>query len=625
MSSHKTYIKQLRPLCFITFDINSQWDVDYGNLLNGETIYDESENGANIDALLHSEYTVDRSSYSMGQPSMITNSPTNNYAIVLAPYEKDDRNDFPFPKTWIEIPHENRILLNKSFSISFQFRKVKSDSMMRSWIWDPVNEKYLPANSVNGYNYANLSQTIFRKGTKISLTHFQPWGFNEYLEVVFPNNKTTIQLGSLPGYYDRNISINMVHRYIVMDDGRYYTHSLFYYDNRVLYEFKTSPVFGNYDGGSTASFEIGGNQDAWTFNTLNDRARTPIYFDQFAIFDYALEPFQVSNIYKKIHPYHELVIRSFPLMYYQFNERNDGSNFDNIMSSDSRLDITANGNDTQILRNKPGIHGVYGSSSVHLQSGGMLYCKPYNGGYYSYFSPSSDFTIDFFAMFDSNTKGVLLSIQDDVQPFRGLCLFVNCRDNSEKAGSIQLSIEENRYIMTPAKNIRGEDVLYNDGVVRHYSIRRSNNYIELWINAVMIDRIYMTNGSLTRDLNQLYMYGLMPGNLLVSGSIQHLAFYDRALSQQELEVRSSYMIRYNILGRVTVHGIGQRILIRIMSFNTGNLLLESYTDSDGNYNINIPSDDYINFIVMDLSNINIRPRIMGPLLADTYEDFPFDY
>ena len=85
------------------------------------------------------------------------------------------------------------------------------------------------------------------------------------------------------------------------------------------------------------------------------------------------------------------------------------------------------------------------------------------------------------------------------------------------------------------------------------------------------------------------------------------------------------MIRYNILGRVTVHGIGQRILIRIMSFNTGNLLLESYTDSDGNYNINIPSDDYINFIVMDLSNINIRPRIMGPLLADTYEDFPFDY
>ena len=112
MSSHKTYIKQLRPLCFITFDINSQWDVDYGNLLNGETIYDESENGANIDALLHSEYTVDRSSYSMGQPSMITNSPTNNYAIVLAPYEKDDRNDFPFPKTWIEIPHENRILLN---------------------------------------------------------------------------------------------------------------------------------------------------------------------------------------------------------------------------------------------------------------------------------------------------------------------------------------------------------------------------------------------------------------------------------------------------------------------------------------------------------------------------------
>ena len=123
----------------------------------------------------------------------------------------------------------------------------------------------------------------------------------------------------------------------------------------------------------------------------------------------------------------------------------------------------------------------------------MLYSKPYSGSYTtSFFNPGGDFTIEFFAMIDSTKKGVLFSLQDDIQPFRGLCLFVNCKDNVEKPGVLQLSISESQYIMTPDKNIRGEIVSYNDGAVRHYAIRRTQNYVELWINAVLIDRIYMT-------------------------------------------------------------------------------------------------------------------------------------
>lgn len=626
MSSHKKYIKELRPLTFITFDSNTLWDIDNGNLLYGETIPDESDNGEPINALLHSEYIVNRSSYMMGQPSMIINSKTDNYSIVLAPYEKDDKNDFPFSKSWIEIPFEERLRLDKSFTISFLFNKTKSDDFLRNWIWKQLQNRYLPANSTNSYNYSTFSRTIFRKGDKISLTYDMPYGNNDYLSVVFPNNSTTIQGSSLPGFYNQDVNIAMTHEYIIKDDGRYYTVSRLYWDNRVMYEHITDPVFGDYIGGNTAPFEIGGNQDAWSFETLNDRATSALKLDQFAVFDYALQPFQISSIYKKIYPYEEIVSRALPILYYPFNETAANTLFEPLIGTSPYSINFVGADNSQIERGKAGVHGVYGTSSVHVKAKGMLYCKLYEYGLNAaYFNPSSDFTIDFFAMFDSNNKGVLFSIQDDIQPFRGLCLYVNCKNNEEYPGMIQLSIDENNYIMTEEKNIRNEAVAYNDGIVRHYSIRRNNNYIELWINAVLVNKIYLTSGTLTTQGNHLYMFGIMPGNMSVSGSIQHLTFYDRALSQQELEIRSSYMVKYNIRGRVTVHGVGQTLLMRVYSFNNGDLIVEQKTDPDGDYNLTIPSDDYINVVVMDVGNINIRPKILGPTLADEYEDLPWDY
>ena len=255
----------------------------------------------------------------------------------------------------------------------------------------------------------------------------------------------------------------------------------------------------------------------------------------------------------------------------------------------------------------------------------MLYCKPLPYNYpSSFYNPSGSFTIEFFASIEGSEKGVLLSIQDDVHPFRGLCLYVNTRNNIQKSGSLQLSISETEYILTPEKDIRNNDIMYNDQVMRHYLIRRVNNFIELWINAVFIAKIYMPSGNLTSRTSALYMFGLMPGHLNAAGYIQHLVIYDRALSQHEIEMRVTYLIRYEIAGRITVQGIGQRLLIRIYSFNSGELILQDFTDSDGNYKIQLPSDDYINFTAMDLSNLNIRPRLVGPVLADEYYDLPFE-
>ena len=628
MSSHKTYVKELKPLTFITFDSDTLWEQDSKLLIYAGVIPDESENGLPIEALLHYNDNVNRPSYLMGQRSFIQNQPTDNYSIVLAPYDKDDTNSYPYEKTWLEIPYTERLKLDKSFTISFLVNKENDDSFFRDWIWDSATEKYKPANYQNGYNYINLHRTIFRKGNRIGMRFNNYWGSPQTITFTFPNNSTEIQVSNIPGFINNDVYVVMTHDYIVMDDGRYYTKSTIYWDTRIIYEYSTNPIYGVYDGGNTSPFEFGGNQDPYDYNSMNDRATSRTRFDQIAIFDYALRPFQITNLYKKVYDYETMIIRSYPRRYYKFDENYSDISFKDYIQIEydpTQYDINYIGNSSQIQKKKPGIHGIYGNSSAYVRDSGMLYCKPLpNNSPSSFYNPSGSFTIEFFASIEGSEKGVLLSIQDDVHPFRGLCLYVNTRNNIQKSGSLQLSISENEYILTPEKDIRNNDIMYNDQVMRHYLIRRVNNFIELWINAVFIAKIYMPSGNLTSRTSSLYMFGLMPGHLNAAGYIQHLVIYDRALSQHEIEMRVTYLIRYEIAGRITVQGIGQRLLIRIYSFNSGELILQDFTDSDGNYKIQLPSDDYINFTAMDLSNLNIRPRLVGPVLADEYYDLPFE-
>ena len=628
MSSHKKYVKELKPITFITFDVDTTWDSGSGELIYSNEIIDESENGAPLNAILHSEYDVNRPSYKMGQPSMIENQPTDNYSIVLGQYEYDTMNDFEFSKSYVEISYEERIKLDKSFTVSFLFNKARDDrQVLGQYIWNVALAQYLPANGPNGYNYSTMIRTLVKKGDKIGLYVVMPTVGYEYLTVTFPNNNASIQVANVPGgIFNKDVLIVMSHDYIEMDDGRYYTVSKLYWNCRVLYEYTSAPVFGDYDGGNTSPFEFGGNNLPFDYNSLNDRSSSQLRLDQIAIFDYCLQDFQIGNLYKKVYMYETIIKNGYPTLYYRFNEISAATQFLDTISNMSYTRLSYVGSNTQVIKEKPGVHGAYGATSVMVQNRGMLYCKPYisGSGFGSFFNPSSDFTIEFFASFNSNNRGVILSIQDDNVPFRGICLFANSRDNVEKGGSIQLSVTDSTYAQTEEKDARGVDIIYNDGVVRHYAIRRYNNYVELWINSVLINKIYLPAGTMTSGLNQLYMFGLMPGNMSVNGTIQHFALYTRALSEMELKIRASYMVRYSIQGRVTVQGIGAPLLFRVYSFNNGQLLMTDKSNFDGQYNLTIPSDDYINVVVMDPADTNIRPRIIGPTLPDEYQDLPYE-
>lgn len=629
MTTHKKYIQELKPVTFITFDNNSLWDANSRYFIYENEIPDESNNGNPVPAILHYDkddgLKVLRPSYYMGQQSLIANQKVNSYGLVIAPHGYDEMNKFKFVKTYVEIPYTDALRLKQSFSYSFMVQIPRSPSDFRTWIWNKDADTYVLSSPQYGYNYNTVKRTLVRKGDKFSLTFVSPWASEEYVEVKFPNNTGSFLLSNVNisgSFYARPLNIVATHEYIVMDDGRYYTESRVYINMRLLYSFTSSPLYGNYDGGNTAPVFFCGNQDALDYNTLDDRWTSPIYLDQIAIFDYALNEYQICMMYKKIESYEDMVLYGTPTHYYKFDEDEKSLFFSDLVSNSDDHRLYPPTQAYQIKYNVAGVHGIYGDTCVSVQSGGMIYCDT---AYNTFFNPSGDFTIEFFASFTSSSRGVLLSIQDSVQPFRGICLYANSKNNEELSGMLQLSVTDDLYCHTDEFNVRNERIMYNDGKVRHYAIRRAGNFVELWIDGTYINKTFLSAGSLTvRGNNSLYLFNMAPSILRVDGTIQHMACYTRALSAIELYAHATYLTRYKMSGRVTVNGIGTEVLLRIYSFLDGNLLLEANTDGDGKYSIDVYNSDYINFVAQIKKDTTVRPRVIGPILADEYEDVPWE-
>lgn len=625
MSTHKSFVQELQPVTFITFDNDTTWDHTSGYIVYANTLYDESNNGDQINGILHIDTDAGtlRPAYLMGQTSLIENQQTGIYSIVLAPNRYDTLNKFRFSKSFIEIPYTDRIQLPYSFTYEMMFNIKMSAGEMRNYIWDNNNLVHVPVGGSVGYNYSNLRRTLIKKGNSFSITYCCPYSSSEYFEFVFPNNTGTLMfyniLGGSP--VGKNIHLTATHEYILMDDGRYYTQSIVYMDLVVVYSYTSTPTYGSYNGGNTAPIFLCGNQDDYGYNDMNDRWTTPVLIDQVAVFDKALDATTISMLHKKIYSYISMVTHAYPNFYYKMDDLYSSLVIDNYIG-DTNYDLNYIGTAQQVVFQQTGVHGIYGGTSTKLQGGGMLY-KTYTNGN-SYFNPSGDMTIDFFASFEGSDRGILLSIQDDVYPFRGITLFVNSKENGTQAGMLQLSVTDTRYCHSMEFNVRGERIYYNDGVMRHYVLRRTGLWIELWIDGAFVNKVFFESGNLTTRANSIYLFNMSPSTFSVVGKIQHLAFYSRAISDVEIIARANYLTRYKISGRVTIGGVGANIVIRIYSFLNGTMILETESDGDGKYNIDVNFNDYVNFIFLKKNDVTVRPRTIGAILPDAYIDSPYD-
>lgn len=625
MGSYKKYGRSLNPVVMLSFDDENTWDKETRVLLRNETVDDESDVGTvykHLDAMVHNDAEAIRPGYLMGQPSLIENFPTNNYSMCFAPYSYDIRNDYPYAKSYLEIPHDDRIKMDKSYTFSFLMNKNSNDAQeIGKLMWDYSARKYFPNTS---YWSKSVTKPIFRKGSigcYLSMYSGYGYNYNDWsLNFYFPNNivininQTNYSSFSSGYIYSKNIHVVVTHDYVINSKGQYYTVSRVYLNNR-LFEKISDPVFGVYVAGNSAPIEIGGYAETdISYDYLNDRHITPLYIDEFGVYDRALSDVEVANLYKKAFSYDSILSNSG----YIFKEYlDDYSKITNLLYGNK----TTGGNYTNI-RNIEGAFGKFGKMGTEFTSGSMYY----NSGA-SLFGSSNKVTIEFFASFSGDSKGVILSSVQQYYPYKGLCVYAN--SNSDYAGStpgaIEFQFQDGFSINTKLYDLAGNRVRYNDLEIRHFVITIDGNEYSVYINGVLVDTKYNNNTiSGNSNTSSLTIGGSMPGDLYTDCLVQALVSYNFILSKTDIMIRCNYYKSFKIKGKVTVQGQGKRITARTYNYNDGNLIEESTSDWDGSYEINIPNDDYLNVVFLDPGDINIKPRAIGPILPDEYSDYPWD-
>lgn len=615
ISTYKQKIKSLSPICFLTFDGDTIINRATG-MLQDPMIPDESLN--HNDGILQTNGDI-RKSYLMGQNSLVkTETNFDENSIVFAPWGFDDSGlvDFPFEKTLVEVLHNESLLLDKDYTISFLFRYNQGNSFLRNKIWNESQQKY-----VNGYNYSTFERTLIRKGTPIHVKLVQPYLNPSYMSFSFPGYEWKIQLDEFPKSFFGNIwHITMVHEVQQIQYNLYRNVRKVFINGVLFCKNYSDEMTLPYSAKNVSPFEIGGNRDHSNPNSLNDRQTSPFYIDQIAIFNKKLSDYEVIDCFKRTGYYTDLILSGNPKLYIPFNDNTvDNTNKLNILVGEhSTWYSTYSHKEPKI---KKGV--VIADNRIGAERGAEFFyaqAKVEDDRYNSnIINLSNDFTIEFWLGFTGIEKGVVLSCQANYSPFDGLLVEVNKFHETHRPGMVQLRLSEGVYITAPEYNVKGENVAYNDGVTRHYAFVRKNKRLSMFIDGVEVN--FINTSYLPSYSNAtLYFMGILPDGLFTNGIFGQFAYYERALGSHEISARAFFAVKMVIKGKVKLQGVPFKCDIRIYNHNTGNLLHEYQSDGDGNYYLNVYTNDYIDVIFLSKDDPTVQMRAFGNIVPQEYID-----
>lgn len=619
MSEPKTYkqtIKSLSPICFLTFDGDTLINRGTGEL-NESSIPDESFN--NNVGLLQTNTDL-RKSYVMGINSLIkreTNYDEN--AILIAPYGYDTSGlvDFPFEKTLIEVLHNESLKLDGDYTISFLFNVTQSENELNGLQWNESTQKY----EKYPYNYRSFTRTLLKKGSPIHIYINQYYGSPTTISFDFPGYSYTMNISSFPKEFYNNIwHVTLVHKIEKVTFGLYRNVRKVFINGIKYCENYSENLTVPYTANNKSPIEIGGNRDSSDPDYLNDRTTVPTYFDQIAIFDKALSDYEVINCYKRVGYYTDLILNSIPTLYIPFSDREveNTNNLKILYGAQSNWVSSYSHNYPQVTKEI-----VLSDNRIGMERGVAFYnsqAKVEDVNYGSnIINPTDDFTIEFWLGFTGTEPGVVMSCQNNVAPYDGILIETNKFYNKKRPGMIQLRISEGNYITAPELNVKGENVAYNDGVVRHYAFTRKNRKLTMYIDGVEVNT-YETSYIPSINNGILYFMGVMPDNQFTYGSFGQFVYYERVLEPHEISARSFFNVKMIIKGKVTLQGTPFKADIRIYNHNTGNLIHEYQSNNNGEYYLNIYTNDYVDVMFMSKDDSTIQIRTIGHVLPHEYID-----
>lgn len=636
------YIKtalRFKPTCFLTFDGESFYDTS-GHL--NYPYFDDVSGTENYGYMV--TVGTPEKPYKADGSLVPRQSGYDMKSINFAPDGYQPSRPFPYESARIEVFHSNSLGMEDEFTISFMFNKLNNDNFFASQKYDGAGDYTTPI----GYNKTFL-RTIFQKGNKVGLNWRHNASAANSLIFQFPDKAYTYTIETsasqsndqisraFANFYNRTFHIVMQRKKIPVGTALFKTANIIYVDGvRILYE-ESSTTSTPTTALTTSSIFIGGNAGVFNPELCEDRQTSQIKIDNFIIYNNkCLTSDEVMQIYKKVFNYDEMVKRWYPLVYAPLDEDinpNINMNTGVLSVSPSSTALQHFGTSAYLTPRVEGSLRLMGATSMQYKNGGMSRIINTNSVLSTVVNPTLDWTVQFFASFGNSNRGVLFAMQNDYYPFKGLVIEANTFNGEHQEGSIQVTIEDNIYVNTIAVEPNGTLVKYNDDKIRLYTICRRDNQLEFWLDGTLIASRYANGGSMLRDTtynvassdNTIYLMSKNPDNNYVSGRMQQFVMYNIALQEHIIRGLSFFFTRMRLNGIITLQGSPHSATLRFSDHTTGTFIVEGQSNiNDGKYDIDIYSDSYLDLMVFDKYDPNVRYRAFGPLIADEYTDIDTD-
>jgi hypothetical protein len=610
MAGYKQAVLNYNPEVFLTFDGDSYDHATFALTASPAVLIDESGNGNN--ALFHEDQPTYRG-YMMARTSLVALEPVGQNALSLG-----YNGGYPamlgtwWPKTYLEIPNTSSFAFpnNGSFSVMLMYQKMGNEQAFRTF-WQTY---YAPGQ----YQYNNLYRTIITKGSYFNLFVENEWGSgSNILKCIGPDGvvlavnmqNSGADHGDIKHIaYTWNVEVNL-------PTSKWKSTSSLYM-NGILMSQSIKTYLDVYPNTNTAeSFFIGGTPVA-PDRDYNDRTTEDTRFDQLAVFNTVLSPYDVQFFYKKTLSYQNMLLARQPLWIVPFNDPEVPSNYG--ITALIGASGTAQGGLTPsstIQRQQPGPSNVPGSSATRFQNGAQAYFNP---GYYNapVFDPNADYTIDFWFTCSSGTRGVLFSQYNGDYAYNGMLLQTNWANNILTPGALQFNVDDTHFVSsTPGK-------IYNDGMYHYVCMIRRGHTIELWVDGILNNSTTIPSTSTAMYPNTVSMFNMAPGSLSTSGTAWMLSACASALAPPEIWGRYNYALIYKIQGVVTLEGLPTAALIRLYNHTTGEQMQTTTSSSvDGSYTFHPPVNMTYDIMILNSTDTTVRYRAYGPLIPSTFDDF----
>ena len=561
MSGYKETVKEDSPVVFLTFD-SPRFDKLTRKSLDG-IILDESGNERHGTI---NDTDPNSRAYRLGTESLINIEHEDNLSICFAHYDRQIYLPQTFTPAWVQV-NDLPLPTNKEVTLECHFRKYADFDLPTGW---------------GHYNYTRP----FISGYGIDLVFVNASvniGYNMLLRCAGADYGFTVPFGEIQ------------HLIITIKDG-----AAKIYLNCI----DVTPVISPH---STTYWSI--SPDVYIGGTPTEATTGMLYFDQIAFYDRVLTDYEIARHYKKTKCYTDLIVSARPFNYWTLSDdltketeirpligSLNGKPIGKLMTFD-RNEIEAS--DLQILINE-----IRYNACLYFPLNSHINFKKLgaNGSSYPFYSSLvNDYTLEFWAKLtlNSNRQACILSMQDVDYPYVGWNLMLNTKNREYAQGYIEFSESQ----LSNAPLLTSDAGFYNDNIWRHYCIIKRKAVLEMWINGkLVVSNNQVFEGDLTVN-----NYGcLRIGSLPLSGTkscemyMYGLGIYNRAISNLEVLLRSSYSYSYEINGTVTYLGIPVRALIRLYNTHNGEYITESWSNAlDGVYQIKLPNNTSVNAVIFN--------------------------